>query len=102
MRDVKNSDNNATALPKHAVELGHSIDWKSYENLQIETDYYKRKFIELFYINSLFNVLNEKKSVCFPFIFQKEVVEWSARLARKRAFRVRRQLAPSSMMHVLL
>ena len=31
-----------------------------------------------------------------------EVVEWSARLARKRAFRVRRLLAPLSMMHVLL
>ena len=31
-----------------------------------------------------------------------EVVEWSARLARKRAFRARRLLAPSSMMHVLL
>ena len=28
MRDVKNSDNNATALSKHAVELGYSIDWK--------------------------------------------------------------------------
>ena len=30
------------------------------------------------------------------------VVEWSARLSRKRAFRVRRLLAPSSMLHVLL
>ena len=57
MRDVKNSDNNATALSKHAVELGHSIDWKNYEILQIEPDYHKRKFIESFYINSLSNVL---------------------------------------------
>ena len=31
-----------------------------------------------------------------------EVVEWSARLARKRAFRVRCLLAPLSMMHILL
>ena len=30
-----------------------------------------------------------------------EVVEWSARLARKRAFRVRCLLAPLSMMHIL-
>ena len=29
-----------------------------------------------------------------------EVVEWSARLARKRAFRVRRLLAPLSMMRI--
>ena len=29
-------------------------------------------------------------------------IEWSARLARKRAFRVRRLLAPLSMMHILL
>ena len=70
MRDVKNSDNNATALSKHAVKLGHSIDWKNYEILQIETDYHKRKFIESFYINSLSNVLNDKKSVCFPSIYQ--------------------------------
>ena len=70
MRDVKHSDNNATALSKHAVELGHSIDWKNYEILQIETDYHKRKFIELFYINSFSNVLNDKKSVCFPSIYQ--------------------------------
>ena len=30
-----------------------------------------------------------------------EVVEWSARLARKRALRVRCLLAPLSMMHLL-
>ena len=64
MRDVKNN-NNATALSKHAVELGHSIDWKNYEILQIETDCHKRKFIESFYINSLFNDLNDKN----PFVF---------------------------------
>ena len=31
-----------------------------------------------------------------------EVVEWTARLARKQAFRVRRLLTPLSMMHILL
>ena len=65
IRDVKNGDNNATALSKHTVELGHSIDWKNYVILQIETDYHKRKFIELFYINSLSNALNDKN----PFVF---------------------------------
>ena len=70
MRDVKNSDNNATALSKHAIKLGRSIDWENYESLQIETYYQKRKFIESFYINSLSNVLNDKKSVCFPSIYQ--------------------------------
>ena len=44
-----------------------------------------------FHINSL------------PISFQNlEVVEWSARLARKRAFRVGRLLASLSMMHILL
>ena len=52
-------------LSKHAVELGHSIDWKNYKILQIEADYHKCKFIESFCINSLSNVLNDKKSVCF-------------------------------------
>ena len=69
-RDVKNSDNNAPALSKHAVKIGHSIDWENYEILQIETDYHKRKFIESFYINSLSNVLHDKKSVCFPSTYQ--------------------------------
>ena len=31
-----------------------------------------------------------------------EVVEWSARRTRKRAFQVRRLLAPLSMMHIIL
>ena len=66
MRDVKNNDNNTTTLSKHADELGHLIDWKNYEILQIETDYHKHKFIESFYINSLSNVLNDKKN---PFVF---------------------------------
>ena len=65
MRDVKNTDNNATTLSKHAVELGHAIDWRNYEILQIETDYHKRKFITSFYINSLSNVFNDKN----PFVF---------------------------------
>ena len=69
-RDVKNSDNNATTLSKPAVELGHSIDWKNYEFLQIEIYYHKRKFIASFYMNSISNVLNDKKSVCFPSIYQ--------------------------------
>ena len=68
--NVKKNDNNATALSKHAVELGHSIDWDNHEILQSETDYHKRKFIESFYKNSLSNVLNNKKSVYFPFIYQ--------------------------------
>ena len=70
MRDVKTSDNNATALSKHAVELGHSIVWENYEILHIEIDYHKRKFIESFFINSLSNVLNDKKSVRFPSIYR--------------------------------
>ena len=63
VRNVKNNGNNATALSKHAVVLGDSIDWNNYKILQIETDYHKRKFIESFYINSLSNVLDDKKSV---------------------------------------
>ena len=63
MRDVKNSENNETALFKQAIELGHSIKWENYRILQIETDYHKCKFIESFYVNSLSNALNDKKSV---------------------------------------
>ena len=65
MRDVKNGGNNATALSKHADELGHSIDWKNYEILQIEIDYHKRKFIESFYIIRFLMFLMIKN----PFVF---------------------------------
>ena len=40
--------------------------------------------------------------IIFQDICRMEVVEWSARLARKRAFRVRRLLAPLSLIHMLL
>ena len=48
MRNVKKSDNNAAAFSKHAVELGHSIDWKNYDILQIETVYQKRNSLNRF------------------------------------------------------
>ena len=70
MRDMKNDDNNATSLSKSAVELGHSNCWYNYKILQIESNYHKHKFIESFYINSLSNVLNDEKSVCFPSTYQ--------------------------------
>ena len=63
--EAKNDDNNAAAISKYAVELGHSTGWNNYKILQIETDYHKRKFIESFYINSLSNVFNDKRSVVF-------------------------------------
>ena len=49
---------------------GHLIDWDNYEILENEIDYHTRKFIESFYLNSLSNVLNDKKSVCFAKIYQ--------------------------------
>ena len=72
----------------------------------------RKLMLFLLYTLQRANSANEKgkKSVTWGFsIFLQsvrskhmEVVEWSARLARKRAFRVWRLLAPSSMMHVLL
>ena len=73
MREVKNSNNNATTLSKYAVELGHSVNWENYEILQIETDYHKRKLIELFYINLLSNVLDDKKICLFSIYIPKFV-----------------------------
>ena len=43
-----------------------------------------------------------RKSSASKTILHMKVVEWSARLARKRVFRVRRLLAPLSMIHILL
>ena len=79
-------------------------------------------YCDLFYISHLFEYFKARKydlpfnantylveyeigpvlSKTYKLKQHMEVVEWSARLSRKRAFRVRRLLAPSSMMHVLL
>ena len=49
-----------------------------------------------------YNKKKKKKKKKTRMLVHMEVVEWSARLARKRAFRVRRLPAPLSMMHILL
>ena len=69
MKDVKNEDN-ALALFKYTVKLGHLNEWDNYEILKIEADYHKRKFIESFCINSLSNVLDNKTYVFFPSVYR--------------------------------
>ena len=63
--------NCSLSLTTHAVVVGYSIDYcDNCIRLEIKTDSHKRKFIESFYINSLSNVLNDKKFVCFPSAYQ--------------------------------
>ena len=69
-RDIKNSKIDASALAKHILTEKHEADWKQSKILCYECDFYKRRFIESFYINSLDNVMNDKNSVDFPNIYK--------------------------------
>ena len=48
MREVRLMKWDSTALSRHAIHSEHEIDWENSESLDLENDYAKRKFIELF------------------------------------------------------
>ena len=62
--------NKKTALVKHCFNCEHRIDFGNFEILDYNIDYDKRKFLELFYINSTKNSINDKDIVMF---FQKYI-----------------------------
>ena len=68
-RDIKNSKTEASALSKHAISTNHTIDWNNSEILCMECDFYKRRFIESFYINNLKHVMNDKTTVDYPNVY---------------------------------
>jgi len=70
MRNVNSLKRDSTALSKHAIQSEHYIDWNNCEILDIKTDYVKRKFIESYCINSHNNIMNDRNSVAFPYVYR--------------------------------
>jgi len=46
MADVKYRHFDRSALARHVFDLGHSMDWQQSKDLEFESDFHKRRFIE--------------------------------------------------------
>ena len=69
MRDLKNKKYIASALVKHMLEQDHIPNWNNCIILGFETNFYKRRFMESFFINNWPLTMNDKSSVDFPKIY---------------------------------
>ena len=68
--DIKNKRFDKSALTQHTFDLNHRIDWANSKVLEFESNYYRRRFIESFHINSDKDTMNEKRSDLFPDIYR--------------------------------
>ena len=59
-----NNINKKTALVKHVVNFQHSIDFDNSSILAFESDFFKHRFLESFFINNQITKVNEKEN-CF-------------------------------------
>ena len=59
-----NNINKKTALVKHVVNFKHSIDFDNSSILAFESDFFKRRFLESFFINNKITTVNDKEN-CF-------------------------------------
>ena len=56
--------NKKTALVKHVVNFQHNIDFDDSSILAFESDFFKRRFLESFFINNKITTVNDKEN-CF-------------------------------------
>jgi len=68
--DIKNKRFDKSALTQHTFDLNHRMDWANSKVLEFESNYYRRRFIESFHINSDKDTMNEKRSDLFPDIYR--------------------------------
>ena len=66
MRDVDGWKPNRNALSSHAVSNEHNILLVNIKILDQENNYYKRKFLESFYVNNCDSTMNTKSNEYFP------------------------------------
>ena len=59
-----NNINKKTALVKHVVNFQHNIDFDNSSILAFESDFFKRRFLESFFINNKITTVNDKEN-CF-------------------------------------
>jgi len=68
--DIKNKRFDKSALTQHTFDLNHRMDWANSKVLEFESNYYRRRFIESFHINSDKDTMNEKRSDLFPDLYR--------------------------------
>ena len=59
-----NNINKKTALVKHVVNFQHNIDFDNSSILAFESDFFKHRFLESFFINNKITTVNDKEN-CF-------------------------------------
>ena len=61
---------NRSGLSMHAILIICKIDWVNIKILAQENDYYKRKFLQSFYINKCDLAINIKSNEYFPSLYK--------------------------------
>lgn len=56
---MKNFHPDKSNLAKHALELGHRMNWSQIQIVAFEKGFKKRLFTESFFINSTASIINE-------------------------------------------
>ena len=64
-----NNINKKTALVKHIVKFDHKINWLGSSILTFEPDFYKRRFLESYFIQKTNSSINDKEGVYYNKIY---------------------------------
>ena len=64
-----NNINKKTALVKHVINSEHCINWNGYSILHYESDFFKRRFLESYYIHRNNSTMNDKEGCCYNEIY---------------------------------
>ena len=68
-KNVKNIRFDKSALTQHSFDLNHRMDWDNSKVFDFESNYYTRRLIESFHINSDKDTMNEERPVLPPNIY---------------------------------
>nr|CAI5855617.1 unnamed protein product [Callosobruchus analis] len=58
-----NRNVNSCGLTQHAIDTGHTVSWSNAKILDVESNYFKRTFLEMVHINNTRNNLNKKSDI---------------------------------------
>ena len=64
-----NNINKKTALVKHVVNFQYDIDFNNCSILAFESDFFKRRFLESFFINNKITTVNDKENFFYNEIY---------------------------------
>ena len=64
-----NNINKKNALVKHIVKFDHKINWLGSSILTFEPDFYKRRFLESYFIQKTNSSINDKEGVYYNEIY---------------------------------